>query len=61
VADTEAEIYAATRDYEKALDSIRKGKAGNGNAGLEGRLGQAYQRLVRVGAKPQIKLKYRGR
>ena len=59
--NTEAEIYAATRDYETALTAIRKGKTGNGNAGLEGKLGQAYQRLVRVGAKPQLKLKYRGR
>jgi hypothetical protein len=59
--NVEAEIYAATRDYESALAAIRKGKTGNGNAGLEGKLGQAYQRLVRLGVKPQIKLKYRGR
>jgi hypothetical protein len=59
--DIEAEIRSAERDYEKALADIRKGKAGSGNAGLEGKLGQAHQRLVRLGARPQLKLKYRGR
>ena len=59
--NVEAETRSAESAYEKALDAIRKGKAGNGSAGLESKLGQAYQRLVRVGARPQIKLKYRGR
>lgn len=58
--NTEAEIYAAERDYERALDAIRKSKPGDGS-GLEGKLGQAYQRLVRLGARPQLRLKYRGR
>lgn len=58
--DVQAEIHAAERDYEKALSEIRRGKAG-GAGSAESQLGQAYQRLVRVGARPQLKLKYRGR
>ncbi len=61
MVDTEAEIRSAERDYERALANIRKAKPGNGNAGLEQQLGQAYQHLVRLGARRQIKLKYRGR
>jgi hypothetical protein len=58
--DIEAEIYAAERDYEAALNRIRNAKAGAAGS-AEGQLGQAYQRLVRAGARPQLKLKYRGR
>lgn len=55
------EIRAAERDYDRALADVRKGKSGTGNQGLEGQLGEAYQRLVRLGARRQLRLKYRGR
>jgi hypothetical protein len=56
----EDEIRAAERDYERALAEIRKAKPG-GAGSAESQLGSSYQRLVRLGAKPQLKLKYRGR
>ncbi len=58
--DTGAEIRAAQAAYESALDAIRRAKAGKATAGMEAKLGQSYQRLVRAGAAPQLKWKYRG-
>jgi hypothetical protein len=41
------------------MANIRNFKAGKNAAGLESVYGQAYQRLVELGARPQLKLKYR--
>jgi hypothetical protein len=54
------EIRRTVAEYDSALDTIRKSKAGKATGGQEARLGQAYQHLVRLGARPQIKAKYRG-
>jgi|HubBroStandDraft_3_1064219.scaffolds.fasta_scaffold712857_2 hypothetical protein len=56
----EDDIRRASADYEAALKSVRETKPGKGTSGVEARLGSAYQRLVRLGARPQLKLKYRG-
>lgn len=58
--DREDEIRRAEQDMANVIKRIRDAKAGKQNAGLESMYGQAYQRLVRLGAKPQVKLKYRG-
>ena len=58
--DRKDEIRRTVTAYESALDAIRRAKPGKATGGLEAKLGQAYQNLVRLGARPQIKLKYRG-
>lgn len=56
--DSTAEIERAERDLDRALDALgRDPKHGPGN---ENMYGQAYQRLVLLGARPQIRRKYRG-
>jgi hypothetical protein len=57
--DVEDEIRRATNDLDKALAQIRVAKPGKGTAGHEAVYGQAYQFLVRLGAKQQLKKKYR--
>ena len=42
-----------------ASNNVRKIISGNGGDGAEKKYGQAYQDLVRVGLKPQLKKKYR--
>lgn len=54
------EIRRTWSQYDAALDAIRRAKAGKANAGLEANLGNAYQRLVRLNAVPQLRWKYRG-
>lgn len=56
----EDEIRRTAAEYESALDAIRRAKPGKASGGLEARLGQAYQHLVRLDARPQLKAKYRG-
>lgn len=53
--------------YERELEglSAKLGRMGSAESasrrnGMEARYGQAYQRLVRLGARPQLRMKYRG-
>jgi hypothetical protein len=54
------EISVALSDLDNALAKIRNTKSGKATAGVEAIYGMAYQRLVRLGARPQLKGKYRG-
>ena len=58
--DRDDEIRRTVAEYNSALDAIRRAKPGKATGGLEAIAGQAYQHLVQLGARPQIKLKYRG-
>lgn len=58
--DKEDEIRRANQELDSALGKIKNAKAGKLNFGYEATYGQVYQRLVRAGAKPQLKMKYRG-
>lgn len=57
--DLETETRRGTTEYERALDSLRRDKPGKHTVGHEAIYGQAYQFLVRLGVKPQLKKKYR--
>jgi hypothetical protein len=57
--DLEIETRRGTAEYERTLDSLRRDKPGKHTAGHEASYGQAYQFLVRLGVKPQIKMKFR--
>jgi hypothetical protein len=57
--DIEDEIRRGTAEYERTLAGLRVNKPGKHTSGLEAKYSAAYQYLVRLGAKPQIKLKYR--
>jgi hypothetical protein len=52
------EVERAQWDLDKALSDLTR-QGVKGGAGVENRYGQAYQRLVLLGAAPQIRLKYR--
>jgi hypothetical protein len=54
------DVNRAVQDMEAALVKLRNAKAGKMTAGLEAVYGNAYQKLVRLGVRPQIKGKYRG-
>lgn len=54
------EIYAATAELESCLVKIKNTKAGKATRGVEANYGEAYQKLVRLGVRPQLKGKYRG-
>lgn len=58
--DREDEVRRTVAEYDSALEAIRRSKPGKATGGLESRLGQAYQHLVRLGARSQLRLKYRG-
>ena len=58
--DREDGIRQATQELSAAILKIRDAKAGKMNFGFEATYGQIYQRLVRLGARPQVKRKYRG-
>lgn len=53
------EEAAAVRDYERLADIAAK-ITGKAATGAEKQKGIAYQRLVRMGLRMQIKKKYRG-
>lgn len=53
------EIKRAEAEYNAALAKLQKCIVGNQAFGIESQYGQAYQYLVRLGVRPQIKLKYR--
>jgi hypothetical protein len=46
-------------DLNSAIATVRKQVSGKGGEGAENKYGQAYQALVKVGAKPQIRKRYR--
>jgi len=46
-------------DFNSASTAIKKQVGGKGGEGTEAKYGQAYQALVKAGAKPQIRKKYR--
>jgi len=60
VVDNEDEIRRTVEELDKSLNKIRSTTAGKQTFGMEAQYGQAYQRLVRLGARPQLRRKYRG-
>ena len=58
--DKDDEIRTAEQELAASLKRIKEAKAGKMNFGYEATYGQAYQRLVRAGARPQLRRKYRG-
>ena len=46
-------------NLNSAIATVRKQVSGKGGDGAENMYGQAYQAMVKVGAKPQIRRKYR--
>jgi hypothetical protein len=54
------EIKAAESEYNAALAQLQKTRPGKEGFGNEAKYGEAYQMLVRLGVRPQIRLKYRG-
>lgn len=59
MADRAEEVERAERELDRTLDRIGRTGVKGGN-GVEAAYGQAYQRLVLLGARPQIRGKYRG-
>lgn len=57
--DKEDEVRRAVQELDAALGKIKNAQSGKQNFGLEAQYGQAYQRLVRLGVRPQLKGKYR--
>jgi hypothetical protein len=55
---TTDEVEKAQWDLDKAYGKLTRSKPSAG-AGTEASYGQAYQRLVLLGVKPQIRKKYR--
>jgi hypothetical protein len=55
----EDEIRHAESEYNRALIVLQKGVVGKPGFGAEAKYRQAYQWLVRLGQRPQLKLKYR--
>lgn len=53
------EIMAADAVFAGATADMRKALPGKPGFGAESRYGDAYQHLVRLGEKPQLRLKYR--
>lgn len=58
---TEEEIALAHSEFNAARTKIYKCDPGKPGFGAEARYGETYQKLVLLGEKPQLKLKYRGR
>lgn len=56
----EDEVMLAESEYAGALSNVRKALSGKPGFSTESRYGETYQRLVRLGKKPQIRKKYRG-
>lgn len=54
------EVMTAEAEFAAATANMRKALSGKPGFGVEAKYGQAYQRLVRAGEKPQIRRKYRG-
>jgi hypothetical protein len=60
MAGTEDEIKIAESEFNVAREKLNKCIPGNQGFGIEAKYAQAYQRLVLLGVRPQLKLKYRG-
>lgn len=60
MADNADEVMAAEAEFATATADMRKALPGKPGFGIEAKYGQAYQRLVRAGVKPQVRRKYRG-
>lgn len=58
--DKSEEIMRAEQEYAAALSVIKKCSPGKPGFGNEAKYGQAYQRLVLLHARPQLRMKYRG-
>lgn len=58
--DREDEIRRAEQELNAQLKRIAESKPGKMTSGMEKIYGNAYQRLVRLGARTQIRGKYRG-
>lgn len=54
------EIMKAEQEHTVALADVKKALPGKPGFGIEAKYGQAYQHLVRLGVRPQIRMKYRG-
>lgn len=50
----------AVRAYESAWMALKRSTGGKTAQGLENSYGEAYQLCVRLGIRPQIRMKYRG-
>ncbi len=61
MADIEDEVRRTETEMHGIFRKIGDSKPGKHTFGLEAQYGQAYQRLVRLGARAQIKRKYRGK
>ena len=55
----EDELRHAESEFNATREVLRKCLPGKPGFGNEAKYSQAYQRLVILGARPQIKLKYR--
>lgn len=53
------EVEKLMREFDSASGAIKKQMGGKSGEGAESKYGQAYQQLVKAGAKPQIRKKYR--
>ena len=54
-------VEAAQAELRRQSDRLKKCPTfGEGGQGVEAAYGQAYQALVRLGAAPQLRKKYRG-
>jgi protein tyrosine/serine phosphatase len=65
MADREEAIAVAERQMDKTLERLQRMAASNApfgaRQGAENEYGQAYQVLVRLGVRRQLRAKYRGR
>lgn len=61
MSDKADEVMKAEQEYAAALAVVKKCVPGKPGFGNEAKYGQTYQQLVLLHARPQIKLKYRGR
>lgn len=53
------EIRKAEAEFNAAGAEVKKALPGKPGFGIENRYGQAYQKLVRLGVRPQLRLKHR--
>ncbi len=60
MVDQETELWRAEQAFDRALSQVKQAIPGKPGFGIEAVFGQTYQHLVRLGARPQIKKKYRG-
>jgi len=60
MTDREIAVLDAERRLEASLEALQRSKVADGQ-GIENKYGEAYQALVLLRARPQLRLKYRGR